>query len=80
MQLKRAIERIPGSMMTVPLLAGAALTTFAPHAAPFFGSFTNSLYNGALPTLAIFYVCIGDRCQPYLNAEGAIHAKNPYSR
>jgi 2-keto-3-deoxygluconate permease len=47
--------------MTVPLLAGAALTTFAPHAAPFFGSFTNALYNGALPILAVFYVCMGAR-------------------
>ena len=54
MQLKRAIVRIPGGMMTVPLLAGAALTTFAPHAAPFFGSFTNALRNGALPISAVF--------------------------
>jgi 2-keto-3-deoxygluconate permease len=61
MQIKRAIERVPGGMMTVPLLAGAALTTFAPHAAPFFGSFTNALYNGALPILAVFYVCMGAR-------------------
>lgn len=48
-------------MMIVPLLCGAALTTFAPHAAPFFGSFTNALYNGALPILAVFYVCMGAR-------------------
>jgi 2-keto-3-deoxygluconate permease len=61
MQLKRAIERIPGGTMTVPLLCGAALTTFAPHAAPFFGSFTNALCNGALPILAVFYVCMGAR-------------------
>ena len=61
MQIKRAIERVPGGMMTVPLLTGAALTTFAPHAAPFFGSFTNALYNGALPNLAVFYVCMGAR-------------------
>jgi 4-hydroxy-L-threonine phosphate dehydrogenase PdxA len=38
MQIKRAIEQVPGGMMTVRLLAGAAITTFAPHAAPFFGS------------------------------------------
>src|ERR1700755_732992 len=61
MQIKRAIERVPGGMMTVPLLAGAALTTFAPHAAPYFGSFTNALFNGALPILAVFYVCMGSR-------------------
>jgi len=61
MQIKRAVERVPGGMMTVPLLAGAALTTFAPRAAPFFGSFTNALCNGALPILAVFYVCMGAR-------------------
>lgn len=48
-------------MMTLPLLAGAALTTFAPHAPSFFGSFTNALCNGALPILAVFYVCMGAR-------------------
>ena len=61
MQLKKAIERVPGGMMIVPLMCGAALTTFAPHAAPFFGSFTNALCNGALPILAVFYVCMGAR-------------------
>ncbi len=61
MQLKKSIERVPGGMMIVPLLCGAALTTFAPHAAPFFGSFTNALCNGALPILAVFYVCMGAR-------------------
>jgi 4-hydroxy-L-threonine phosphate dehydrogenase PdxA len=35
MQIKRAIEQVPGGMMTVPLLAGAAITTFAPRAAPY---------------------------------------------
>jgi 2-keto-3-deoxygluconate permease len=61
MQLKKSIERVPGGMMIVPLVCGAALTTFAPHAAPFFGSFTNALCNGALPILAVFYVCMGAR-------------------
>lgn len=61
MQLKRAIERVPGGMMIVPLLCGAALTTFAPHAATFFGSFTNALCNGALSIIAVFFVCMGAR-------------------
>jgi 2-keto-3-deoxygluconate permease len=61
MQIKRTIEKVPGGMMVVPLLCGATLTTFAPHAAPFFGSFTNALCTGALPILAVFYVCIGAR-------------------
>lgn len=61
MQLKRTIERVPGGMMMVPLLCGAAITTVAPHAAPFFGSFVNALFTGALPILAVFYVCMGAR-------------------
>jgi 2-keto-3-deoxygluconate permease len=61
MQIKRTIERVPGGMMVVPLLCGATLATFAPHAAPLFGSFTNALYTGALPILAVFYVCMGAR-------------------
>jgi 2-keto-3-deoxygluconate permease len=61
MQIKRAIEKVPGGMMVVPLLCGAILTTFAPHAGPFFGSFTNALFTGALPILAVFYVCMGAR-------------------
>jgi 2-keto-3-deoxygluconate permease len=61
MRIKRAIERVPGGMMVVPLLCGATLTTFAPYSASHFGSFTNALCTGALPILAVFYVCIGAR-------------------
>src|SRR5438270_4228017 len=61
MQFKKTIERVPGGMMIVPLGCGAVLNTFAPHAAPFFGSFTNALCSGALPILAVFYVCMGAR-------------------
>jgi len=43
----------------VPLLCGAAITTIAPHAGTFFGSFTNGLFTGSLPILAVFYVCMG---------------------
>ena len=57
--IKRTVERIPGGMMIVPLAVGCLITTFAPHAGAFFGSFTGALFTGALPILAVFYVCIG---------------------
>lgn len=47
--------------MTVPLLCGALINTFAPHAGAYFGSFTNAIFTGALPILAVFYVCMGAR-------------------
>lgn len=61
MRIKRAIESVPGGMMTVPLLAGSVIRSFAPHAGAYFGSFTNSLFTGALPILAVFFVCLGAR-------------------
>jgi 2-keto-3-deoxygluconate permease len=59
MQIKARIEQVPGGMMMVPLLCGALLTTVAPHTGSFFGSFTNALFSGSLPILAVFYVCMG---------------------
>jgi 2-keto-3-deoxygluconate permease len=59
MHIKRAVERVPGGMMVIPLVIGATINTFAPHAGAFFGSFTGALFTGALPILAVFYVCIG---------------------
>ena len=57
--IKRGIERIPGGMVIVPLMAGALIATFAPGTGQFFGSFTGALFSGALPILAVFYVCMG---------------------
>lgn len=57
--IKRGVESVPGGMMIVPLIAGALITTFAPRTASFFGSFTGALFTGALPILAVFYVCMG---------------------
>lgn len=57
--IKRALERVPGGMMVLPLLCGALLATFAPGAPKFFGSFTGALFTGALPILAVFFVCTG---------------------
>jgi len=72
--IKRAVERIPGGMMIVPLLIGAAVATFAPNIGRFFGSFTGALFTGALPILAVFYVCMGAtidlRATPYVLRKG----------
>lgn len=45
--------------MIVPLILGAILATFAPGTGAYFGSFTGALFTGALPILAVFYVCLG---------------------
>jgi 2-keto-3-deoxygluconate permease len=57
--IKHAIESVPGGMMIVPLVSGALIATFFPHTGEFFGSFTGALFAGALPLLAVFYVCMG---------------------
>lgn len=57
--LMRSIGRVPGGMMIVPLIIGAVVVTVAPHTATSFGSFTGALFTGALPILAVFYVCMG---------------------
>lgn len=46
MQLKRAVERVPGGMMIVPLLLGAVINTLFPTAGKTLGSFTNALMTG----------------------------------
>jgi 2-keto-3-deoxygluconate permease len=59
MKIKESIEKIPGGMMIVPLFLGALLNTFFPTFGKTFGSFTGALMTGALPILAMFYVCMG---------------------
>ncbi len=72
--IKRTIERIPGGMMIVPLFVGAILNTLAPNTAKTFGSFTGALFTGALPILAVFYVCMGSTIElsatPYILKKG----------
>ncbi|MCJ2119416.1 2-keto-3-deoxygluconate permease [Methylobacterium sp. J-001] len=74
MPIKRAIERVPGGMMVVPLLTGALIATFFPGTPKFFGSFTGALFSGALTILAVFYVCMGAsidfRATPYIVKKG----------
>jgi 2-keto-3-deoxygluconate permease len=72
--IKRSIERVPGGMMIVPLFAGALITTLVPGVGQYFGSFTGALFGGALPILAVFYVCLGStielRSTPYIVKKG----------
>jgi 2-keto-3-deoxygluconate permease len=72
--IKRTVERIPGGMMIVPLFFGAILNTIFPDLAKFFGSFTGALFTGALPILAVFYVCMGSTIEvsstPYILKKG----------
>jgi 2-keto-3-deoxygluconate permease len=58
-EIKNTVEKVPGGMMIIPLLSGAIIVTWLPHTAVFFGSFTGALFTGALPILAVFYVCLG---------------------
>lgn len=72
--IKRAIEKVPGGMMVVPLLAGALIATFFPGTPKYFGSFTGALFSGALTILAVFYVCMGAsidiKATPYIVKKG----------
>jgi 2-keto-3-deoxygluconate permease len=72
--IKRTVERVPGGMMIVPLFLGAIVNTLAPGTAKTFGSFTGALFTGALPILAVFYVCMGStielKATPYILKKG----------
>ncbi|MBI3416175.1 MAG: 2-keto-3-deoxygluconate permease [Verrucomicrobia bacterium] len=57
--IKRTLERLPGGMMVGPLALGCLVANLAPGAPKFFGSFTQALFTGALPIIAVAYVCIG---------------------
>jgi 2-keto-3-deoxygluconate permease len=72
--IKRAIEKVPGGMMVVPLAIGAIIATLFPATPKFFGSFTGALFTGSLPILAVFYVCMGAsidfKATPYILKKG----------
>ncbi|MGW3625040.1 2-keto-3-deoxygluconate permease [Streptomyces sp. NPDC000880] len=72
--IKRSLERVPGGMMLVPLLVGAAINTVHSGTGEFFGSFTGALFSGALTILAVFYLCMGAtielRTTPYILKKG----------
>jgi 2-keto-3-deoxygluconate transporter len=62
MKIKQAIEKFPGGMMVIPLLWGSILNTYFPHVLAI-GSFSTQLAHGALPILAVFFVCMGAEIQ-----------------
>jgi 2-keto-3-deoxygluconate permease len=74
--IKRSLDRIPGGMMLVPMLAGAIIANAAPGTPKLFGSFTGALFTGALPILAVFYVCMGAtitfQAAPYILRKGGV--------
>ncbi|MGC6386858.1 2-keto-3-deoxygluconate transporter [Ewingella sp. S1.OA.A_B6] len=74
MRIKRAIEKIPGGMMLVPLFIGAICHTFAPEAGKYFGSFTNGLLSGTVPILAVWFFCMGASIK--LSATGTVLRKS----
>lgn len=62
MRIKRAIDKIPGGMMIIPLLIGAIIRTIFPDLADntvFKSSFSGGLMTGASALLAAFYICLG---------------------
>jgi len=73
-EIKKAVEKIPGGLMIVPLLLGAVNHTLFPSAAATLGSFTGALMTGALPILAVFYLCMGSTIElkmaPYIIKKG----------
>lgn len=57
----KTIQKVPGGLMVVFLLLGAAVNTFAPEALKI-GSFTTALFkNGALPLIAVLLFCSGSQ-------------------
>lgn len=59
MQILKTVRRIPGGLMVVPLLLGAAINTFFPSLLTIGGFTTNLFKTGAMPILAVFLFCNG---------------------
>ncbi|ABM34422.1 2-keto-3-deoxygluconate permease [Paracidovorax citrulli AAC00-1] len=74
MKIKSTIEKIPGGMMLVPLLLGAALHTVRPDTGKYYGSFTQGLISGVVPILAVWMFCLG--ASIHLRATGALLRKS----
>lgn len=74
MQIKRAIDKIPGGMMLIPLFIGALCHTLFPGAGKYLGSFTQGLMTGTVPILAVWFFCMGASIK--LSATGTVLRKS----
>ena len=74
MHIKRAIDKIPGGMMLIPLFLGALCHTLTPGAGKYLGSFSNGLMTGTVPILAVWFFCMGASIK--LSATGAVLRKS----
>lgn len=70
----KAVQRVPGGLMLIPLLLGALTKTFAPEAGKYFGSFTNGLITGIVPILSVWFFCMGASID--LKATGTVLRKS----
>lgn len=72
--IRASLERVPGGMMLIPLLAGAVINTVHHGTGSFSDTFTGALFSGSMPILAMFYVCMGAtidvRTTPYILKKG----------
>lgn len=58
MQIKQTIDKIPGGMMVVPLIAAALINTFFPDVF-LIGGFTTAMAKGSGALIGAFLVCMG---------------------
>lgn len=74
MPIKKFIDKVPGGLMVIPLFLGALVNTIFPGATKSLGSFTYGLASGAVPILAVWFVCLGSSIR--LKATGKVLRKS----